>query len=151
MRTFKTESVWDNENSKWVEVYYIEGCEVEPDVYLEEIENEEYMDDEDSNVEENNCDNCNGCCECEENIDDYEEDECDCPMCQAEHDVQELDCYCAECNYEYEKEAIEECLNIIFDDSCPDCIIESVVKLGYKFKELGKQSVKQEIREFLDD
>jgi hypothetical protein len=97
---------------------------------------------------ENDCGNCDGCCD---NDDELEDDECDCPICQAEQEVQELDCYCEECNSEFEKEAIEECLNIIFDNSCPDCIVKSVVNLGYKFKEIGKQSVKQEIRDFLDD
>lgn len=29
--------------------------------------------------------------------------------------------------------------------------IKYYTNLGYKFKEIGKQSVKQEIREFLDD
>ena len=48
------------------------------------------------------------------------------------------------------EESIEECLEVIFEDSCPECKIDSVLKLAYKCLELGKQSVRQDVMEFLE-
>jgi len=49
------------------------------------------------------------------------------------------------------KEFIDQCLEVIFEDSCPECKIDSVLKLAYKCLELGKQSVRQDVMEFLED
>ena len=48
------------------------------------------------------------------------------------------------------KESIGECLEVIFEDSCPECKIDSVLKLAYKCLELGKQSTRQDVMEYLE-
>jgi len=109
------------------------------------------------------CSNCDGCDEhCgrgnhdEEYIDkNYEcednelEEQCECPICQAEQEVKELDCFCEECSEDYMKEFINECLEYVFN-GCQECAIESVVKLAFKCKELGIESAKQDMIEFLE-
>lgn len=91
MRTFNNESVWDKENQEWVELYYIDGQEVDADTYCEQLEVEEVA------TEDENCeDSCQcECCEynCNEELADWqkqivaivedfadriENDECEC-------------------------------------------------------------------------
>jgi hypothetical protein len=121
MRIFKTESIWDKENSKWLEIYAINSQEVEPDIYFQEIENEEYLDDEESIVDENNCDGCCDNCNCETNQDELEDDECDCPICREEKFFHLL----------------TGTLNIIQDaDGCPDCTIQALLNYTMEFQDL---------------
>lgn len=47
MRTFETTSMYDFENQEWVEIYHIDGEEVDCDTYFEEMEYEVDGDDED--------------------------------------------------------------------------------------------------------
>ena len=84
----------------------------------------------------------------EENLN--EGNQCDCPICQAEREVLELDCYCNECQNDFMKDAIEECLEKVFN-GCPDCAVKSIINLAFKCLEFGKQNVKQEMYEFLDE
>ena len=113
----------------------------------------------DGNCEKCDCSECDGCdnieC-CNENIEymdceDKElENECECPICTGKEEAMGLCCYCEECLENYMKESIEECLEVIFEDSCPECKIDSVLKLAYKCLELGKQSTRQDVMEFLE-
>lgn len=131
----------------WIEIVVEDDCE----------DNQEYIEDQLCDCcrycDSENCDDYECTCGNGENdqCEDEEYEECNCPICQAEYEVKDLDCYCEECNSDYEKEALNECLERIFGNTCPDCIIESVLRLAYKFKEIGRQSVKQEIRGFLED
>ena len=162
MREFTNKSLWDNDNQDWCEFYYIDNQEVDFNTYSEQLRVEELATEDDNNV----CDECKDCIGCDEHcgrgnheqeyVDDCEdedlESECDCPICQVEQDVKQLDCYCPECVSDYQKDFIDECLEVIFSgNACPDCIVKSVIELAFKCKELGRQSVKQEISEFLED
>lgn len=145
--------------------YFIDNEEVNFEDYRDfvadifnENSNEELNDcvcSQDENCENCNCSECSGCdnveC-CNENRDcedEVLEEICECPVCAAEREVQELDCFCEECVEDNMKDFIDECLEHVFG-GCPDCAIESVVKLAFKCLNLGKENVKHEMTEFLD-
>lgn len=165
MRVFTNESIYDKNTEQWVDYWAIDNAPVDSETFFQEVEKEENIIEEpeddcacsqDDSCEQCNCSECPGCdnleC-CEENRDCKDEnleEICECPICQAEQEVQDLECHCSECNEDYMKDFIGECLERVFN-GCPDCAIESVVKLAFKCKELGRQSVKQEVREVLED
>jgi len=170
MRIFNNESMWDAENQKWYDTYSINNEPVDEETYHEQLEVEMLVADDEMELEESydsrydvssECANCVGCDEhCGRgNHDEYEnyecednelKEQCECPICQAEQEVKELDCFCEECSEDYMKEFIDECLEHIFN-GCPDCAIESVVKLAFKCKELGIESAKYKMYEFLEN
>ena len=125
----------------------------------EDCENGNTMEGYDSQYDVSpECANCVGCdehCGRGNHDDEYEcednelEEQCECPICQAEQEVKELDCFCEECSEDYMKEFINECLEYVFN-GCQECAIESVVKLAFKCKELGIESAKQDMIEFLE-
>jgi hypothetical protein len=59
MRAFETTSMYDKENEEWMEIYHIDGEEVDAEEYFEEMENEKFDEEE--------C-NCEDCCEVDESI-----------------------------------------------------------------------------------
>lgn len=143
MRTFNNKSVWDAENQEWVEIYYIDGQEVDVDTFAEQAEIEELATEDDCNV----CNECANCVGCDEHCgrgnhdDEYTEDEEDGEMC-----------FCPECQQEREQELITECLDMVFNpDACVNCTIDKVIETLYKFKELGYLEARDEIKEFLKD
>jgi hypothetical protein len=153
MREFTNKSLWDKENQEWVDLFYIDGQECNHETYCEQLEIEELATEDESNV----CEECSQCEGCDEhcgrgNHDEVvEENECDCPICEAERYVQEQECFCENCNRDLEKDLLDECFEYIFGNACPDCIIEKVLETVYSFKEIGRQSVKQEVRDYLED
>ena len=170
MRIFNNESMWDAENQKWYDTFYIDGNLVDEETYHEQLEVEMLVADDEMELKEEFCKCCN--CEAEDcpnfnctcdmevengNVDEYmdcEDEEleevCECPICTGKEEAMELCCYCEECMENYMKESIGECLEVIFEDSCPECKIDSVLKLAYKCLELGKQSTRQDVMEYLE-
>jgi hypothetical protein len=136
MRIFTNESIWDAENQEWCEVYFIDGQRVSVDEYNEQLEVEESVADE--NLEVNDCEN------------EVSEEVCECTICTAEREIESLECCCNECVEDHMKDFIDECLERVFN-GCPECIVDSVVKLAFKCLNLGKENVKQEMYEFLED
>ena len=162
MRIFQTQSMWDTKEGRWYEVFSVDGEQVSGEEYFRELETEQCLEDDEIESEEEYCKCDDFECTCQlddeevEYINEYEcednelEEQCECPICQAEQEVKELDCYCEECSEDYMKEFINECLEHVFN-GCPDCVIESVVKLAFKCKELGIESAKYNMYEFLED
>jgi hypothetical protein len=73
MRTFETTSMFDFENQEWVELYYIDGEEVDCETYFEEMEYEVYGDeDEDEYFGEYGEYVCE--CECKDDSDETQEE-----------------------------------------------------------------------------
>jgi len=170
MRIFQTQSMWDAKEGRWYEVFSVDGEQVSGEEYFRELETEQCLEDDEIDELEGYCQ----CCNCEDKCDEFEctcqledeeveyidenyecednelEEQCECPICQAEQEVKELDCFCEECSEDYIKEFIDECLEHVFN-GCQECAIESVVKLAFKCKELGIESVKYKMYEFLED
>jgi hypothetical protein len=127
-----------------------------------ELEEDDSCDDcacsQEDNCEECDCGECLGCDDtecCEENRENEGEEleaeycDCECPICDAERDIEDIECFCDECEEDFIKDTIEECLERVFD-GCPDCAIDSVIKLAYKCLEFGKENAKQNMMEFLE-
>jgi len=169
MRIFQTQSMWDAKEGRWYEVFSVDGEQVSGEEYFRELETEQCLEDDEVESEEEYC----KCCNCENKCDNFEctcqlddeeveyineyecednelKEQCECPICKAEQEVKELDCFCEECSEDYMKEFINECLEHVFN-GCPDCTIESIVKLAFKCKELGIESAKYKMYEFLED
>lgn len=148
--------------------YFLDNEEVNFEDYrdfvsdLLQIKNEENENDcacsQDDNCEQCNCSECGGCgntecCDdenrdCEDN--ELENTQCECPVCEAEREIDELECFCSECQEDFMKDAIGQCLDRVFN-GCPDCGIEAVVNLAFKCLEFGKRNAKQEMLEFLEE
>lgn len=87
MRIFETKAVYDFENSEWIEIYLIDGKEIDFEDYCNEQEAETIEDEFECNGD------CENCCEDDEEtigemIEDYVEmiqDVSPCPCC-----IQEL-------------------------------------------------------------
>ena len=85
--------------------------------------------------------------DCEDN--ELEQQVCECPICDAERDIEEIKCFCNECEEDFVDDSIEECLERVFN-GCPDCVVDSIIKLAFKCLEFGKENAKQKTMEFLE-
>jgi len=178
MRVFNNESMWDKETQSWLEMYTIDGFEVDEETYMEQFKVEELATEEDNQdiIDPNcKCCNCNNddCadfnCTCGESdyckdnelkngnmFDDENYYECQCEDCIAMREAefeQEDECFCQECNIPREQELITEVLDFIFDnnDACINCTIDKIIETLYKFKNLGILEAKQDMKDFLED
>lgn len=137
MRTFEVKSLYDSTNKKWLEFYFIDGREVEPDEYFANLESEEI-----------------------EKVKDYEEEQCecggDCENCDMNDEVAVVEtefCTCESCTEEREQAVIEEFLDMLFDPdgACKRCVIEKFINTIYMFKDFGAREAKEQMKEFLDN
>jgi hypothetical protein len=106
MRLFTSESIFNIESGKWEERFWIEGQLVDGDEYFFELEREKDLENEKLLKE----------CEIEDDEDDF----CDCPECtilRYVEEIQEITGGCPGC--------IEECLTRFFVDIVEHIIIEN--------------------------
>ena len=91
MRTFETTSMYDFENQEWVELYHVDGEEVDEETYFEEMEYEV-----DGDVDEDECDgDCENCSK-NEDMDDETLEEIKLIEHFA-HTFESSDCTCGAC------------------------------------------------------
>jgi len=167
MRVFQTQAMWDAKEGKWYEVYSVDQESVTQEEYFRELEVEQCLEnDEIDEVEETSYCKCCSCevedcddfeCTCNNESEDYIDNDlviqCDCPDCIAMREEDTDECFCEECNVDREQELITECLDFVFDndEACVRCTIDKIIETFYKFKELGKLEIKQDMKEFLED
>jgi len=132
MRVFKSETAWDKIEQQWYQTFAIDGDTVDMETYCMELEHEQH-DNEEGVIA---C-NCDDCCECH------------CDECEPEEDIEE-ECFCHECSQEREQELINGCLSSLFECDIDECA-DNIIEIAYRFKELGMQEAKAEMREFLED
>ena len=68
MRLFESKSIYDNDLGRWIEVFLIDGKEVDRDLYFFELDREKNIEDNKLSRDENCCCDCEDCCE-----EDYKE------------------------------------------------------------------------------
>jgi len=168
MRVFSNDSIWNQDTQEWEEFFTIDQVDVSPETFYEQTEVEElgFDEDEEDIIDEDiidpNCQCCNcddqcdefncTCGECTEDVQELEEDymECDCPDCIEQRMLDAMEDG-KDCNEDRENDLITECLDVVFSQGgCVDCTIDKIIETLYRFKELGKLEVKEEIRDFLD-
>jgi hypothetical protein len=132
MRTFEVKSVYDSNCKKWLEAYFIDNREVEPDEYFANLESEEIEKFDDYSE-----DTCDGCCDCcDQNEDEEEESQCQCEECQEERLV----------------EAVSVAMDKIMEvaEGCPDCILNALFELATTMHNEGFRNSTEQMKEFLD-
>ena len=153
MRIFNNESMWDAENQQWMEMYTIDGFEVDEETYMEQFKVEELATEDESylckccscdndDCDEYNC-TCNkpDCCEDNEveNGNMMEEDIC--PVC-GETNCDCGECMCDDCRSQRHDDIVHESVGKAFEkimasEGCPNCIVEALMEMSLEMKRLG--------------
>lgn len=139
MRTFNNESVWDKENQEWVEIYYIDGQEVDVDTYTEQLAVEE-LAAEDEDIIDENC----KCCNCPDNEDCVDfKCTCGCDNNEYYYENEDEECMCDECRKERFYHLLADTVNNISEvEGCPDCTMGILMGFIMEYQDMGFRVMK---------
>ena len=148
MRIFNNESMWDAENQQWMEMYTIDGFEVDEETYMEQFKVEELVTEDESylckccSCDNDDCNDFECTCgkpdsdDCLDDIVDCDCDyrECNCPDCVAIRNQQDLEDICSECGEtdcvcDYEECQCNDCRSQRHDDIVNESVGKAFEKI----------------------